>query len=60
MHHFDLGNAVKDVELIAETTKTNLARSFRKLDLRKRYVDKAGNELTIFFFDQKTAYEIKF
>jgi hypothetical protein len=55
-----LANAVKDVELIAETTKINLTRSFRKLDLRKRYVDKAGNELTIARDARIWAFEIKY
>lgn len=39
IHHFDLSNAIKDVELLATTTKDNLRRSIRKLDLRKKYLD---------------------
>lgn len=38
VHHFDLGNQIKDVELMATTTKDNLRRSFKKLELRKRYL----------------------
>jgi hypothetical protein len=38
IHHFDLSNQIKDVELLATTTKSNLRRSIRKLDLRKRYL----------------------
>lgn len=37
VHHFDLGNAIKDVELLAQTTKDNLRRSVKKLELRKKY-----------------------
>lgn len=39
IHHFDLSNAIKDVELLADTTKNNLRRSIRKLQLRKKYLD---------------------
>jgi len=35
LHHFDLANAIKDTELLATTTKDNLNRSVRKLNLRK-------------------------
>jgi len=45
LHHFTLSNTIKDVELLASSTKSNLRRSVRKLDLRKRYVDDAGKEL---------------
>jgi hypothetical protein len=31
IHHFDLANAIKDVELLATTTKDNLRRSIKKL-----------------------------
>lgn len=37
IHHVDLANQIKDVELMAQTTKDNLRRSVRKLNLRKRY-----------------------
>ena len=40
IHHFDLANAIKDVELLATTTRDNLGRSMRKLNLRKRYEEK--------------------
>lgn len=40
IHHFDLGNAIKDVELLAQTTKDNLNRSIKKLNLRKKYEEK--------------------
>jgi hypothetical protein len=39
LHHFDLANAIKDTELLAQTTKDNLRRSMRKLKLRKDYAD---------------------
>lgn len=39
IHYFDLQNTIKDVELIAQTTKDGLRKSVRKLDLRKRYSD---------------------
>lgn len=38
IHHFELSNAIKDVELLADTTKNNLRRSIRKLNLRKKYL----------------------
>ena len=37
--HFKLSNLVKDVELLAESTKSKLKRSVRKLNLRKKYLD---------------------
>lgn len=37
IHHFSLSNNIKDVELLADTTKNNLRRSIRKLDLRADY-----------------------
>jgi len=39
LHHFDLANAIKDTELLAQTTKDNLNRSVRKLNLRQKYAD---------------------
>ena len=39
IHHFDLVAAVKDVELLASTTKDNLANSVKRLNLRKKYLD---------------------
>lgn len=43
IHHFDLGNQIKDVELLASMTKDNLRRSIRKLALREKYLE--GNKL---------------
>jgi len=37
VHHFDLANQIKDVSLLAQTTKDNLMRSFRILKLRAKY-----------------------
>lgn len=37
LHHFDLSNQIKEVELLAQTTLDNIGRSVRKLNLRKKY-----------------------
>jgi len=57
IHHFDLANQIKDVELLAQTTKDNIRRSVRKLQLRKKYLDNGKMKPT---FDVKIwKYEIK-
>jgi DNA repair ATPase RecN len=57
VHHFDLANQIKDVELMAQTTKDNLRRSVRKLNLRKKY---EGTPKLSPSFDVKIwKYEIK-
>lgn len=38
MHHLDLANLIKDVELIAVSTVDNLSRVFSKLGVRSRYI----------------------
>ena len=38
VHHFDLSNAIKDVELTAQSTRDNMSRTIRKMKLRARYV----------------------
>lgn len=43
----DFGSIIKDVGLMATSTNDNLARSFRKLSLRKRYLD--GNRMSASF-----------
>jgi N-methylhydantoinase B/oxoprolinase/acetone carboxylase alpha subunit len=37
IHHFELSNITKNVELLASSTKQNLRRSIRKLQLREKY-----------------------
>jgi hypothetical protein len=60
IHHFDLANAIKDVELLATTTKDNIRRSVRKLDLRKSYMDGSkGKPLTPSLDVKIWKYEIK-
>jgi len=58
IHHFDLMNTIKDVELLATSTKDNLRRSIRKLDLRKKYQDgsglKANTDAKIWKYEIKT------
>jgi len=39
IHHFDLMNTIKDVELIAQSTHDGLHRSIKKLELRKKFDD---------------------
>jgi DNA repair ATPase RecN len=57
VHHFDLANQIKDVELMAQTTKDNLRRSVRKLNLRKKY--EGTPKLSPSFDVCSTKYEIK-
>lgn len=57
IHHFDLSNAIKDVELLAKSTKSNLRRSVRKLDLRKKYLE--GDKLKPNTDAKIWKYEIK-
>lgn len=45
LHHFTLSNTIKDVQLLASSTKSNLRRSVRKLNLRKKYLDDDKKEL---------------
>lgn len=39
MHHFDLLECIKEVELLAKSTKSNIKKSVRKLNIRKKYED---------------------
>jgi hypothetical protein len=55
--HFDLGNQIKDVSLLATTTKDGIARAVRKLNLRKRYLDE--DRITPTFDVKIWKYEIK-
>ena len=57
VHHFDLANIIKDVELLAQSTKDNIGRSVRKLNLRKKYDDKG--KLTPSFDAKIWKYEVK-
>jgi len=57
IHHFTLSNTIKDVELLATATKDNLRRSFRKLDLRKKYSDE--NRLSVNTDEKIWKYEVK-
>lgn len=57
VHHFDLMNTIKDVELLATSTKDNLRRAIRKLDLRKKYI--AGDGLNANTDAKIWKYEIK-
>jgi len=58
VHHFDLANAIKDVELLATTTKDNLRRSIKKLALRKRYLE--GDRLKPSTDAKIWKYEVKY
>lgn len=58
IHHFDLMNTIKDVELLATSTKDKLRRSVRKLDLRKKY--EMGGKLTANTDVKIWKYEIKY
>jgi hypothetical protein len=58
VHHFDLANAIKDVELLAQTTKDNLRRSIKKLHLRKKYLD--GDRLKPSTDAKIWKYEVKY
>jgi len=58
VHHFDLANAIKDVELLAQTTKDNLRRSIKKLNLRKKYLD--GDKLKPSTDAKIWKYEVKY
>jgi len=40
LHHLELSNAVKDSELIAQSTKDRLRRSYRVLSLREKLLEK--------------------
>ena len=57
VHQFTLSNLVKDVALLASSTKSNLRRSIRKLDLRAKYegTDKLTPEMDVKIWK----YEIK-
>jgi hypothetical protein len=57
IHHFELMNTIKDVELLAQSTKDNLRRSFRKLDLRKKYIE--GDGLSPNTDEKIWKYEVK-
>jgi hypothetical protein len=59
IHHFTLSNTIKDVELLATSTRSNLGRSVRKLELRKKYIDDAGKELKPSTDAKIWKYEIK-
>jgi hypothetical protein len=58
LHHFTLSNTIKDVELLAKSTKNNLRRSIRKLNLRKKYTDadklKASTDRKIWKYEIKS------
>jgi len=58
IHHFDLANSIKDVELLATTTKDNLRRSIKKLALRKRYLE--GDRLKPSTDAKIWKYEVKY
>jgi hypothetical protein len=58
IHHFDLANSIKDVELLAQTTKDNLRRSIKKLNLRKKYLD--GDKLKPSTDAKIWKYEVKY
>jgi hypothetical protein len=55
--HFELMNQIKDVELLATSTKDNLRRSIRKLDLRKKFIE--GEGLSANTDEKIWKYEIK-
>lgn len=58
VHHFDLMNTIKDVELLAQSTMDNLSRSVKKLNLRKKYLDQDRLKAST---DEKIwKYEIKY
>lgn len=57
LHHFDLGNQIKDVNLLAQTTKDGIGRAVRKLNLRKKY--EGNGKLTPTFDVKIWKYEIK-
>lgn len=58
LHHHDLANAIKDVDLLAMTTSDNLGRSIRKLNLRKRYIE--GDKLKPLTDAKIWKFEIKY
>lgn len=58
LHHYDLLNTIKDVELIAQSTKDNLKRAVRKLNLRKRFKD--ADRLKASTDEKIWQYEIKY
>lgn len=57
IHHFTLSNTIKDVELLAASTKQNLRRSIRKLNLRAKYLD--NGKITPTFDAKIWKYEVK-
>jgi hypothetical protein len=58
VHTVDLRNTIQDVKLLATTTKENLGKSIRKLDLRKKYDGKGKLNANM---DEKVwRYEIKY
>jgi hypothetical protein len=44
-HHFDLGTQIKDVEMMSTTTKDNIDRPVRKLNLRKKYKERNNGKV---------------
>lgn len=38
-HHFDLSNTIQDVALLADSTKFNVNKTIKKLNLRQKFVD---------------------
>jgi hypothetical protein len=59
VHQFTLSNLIKDVSLLASSTKSNLKRSIRKLNLRAKYEQDDGKVLTAVMDTKIWKYEIK-
>jgi hypothetical protein len=59
IHHLNLANTVKEVELLATTTKNNISRSVKRLNLRKRYLGTPG-KLTPLIDAKIWKYEVKY
>jgi hypothetical protein len=58
VHTVDLRNTIQDVKLLATTTKENLGKSIRKLELREKYDGKGKLNANM---DEKIwRYEIKY
>lgn len=59
VHHFTLAGLITDVELLADSTKSNLSKAFRKLALRKKYLNDPSKEVTPKFDLKIWKYEVK-
>jgi len=58
IHTLDLRNTIEDVKLLATTTKEQLGKSIRKLDLRAKY--DAKGKLNANMDEKVWSYEIKY